>query len=74
MKSSNIFSQPVKQEPKINIFANLKSVNLFSLSQQGSAQKGLNIFTKAIAEVPSVAAKEDDDLSENSDGVNQTDQ
>lgn len=64
----NIFAERPASEPRINIFGNSKSVNLFSLSQQNNSEKALNIFAKAMTASPAIAINEPDDLSENSQG------
>jgi hypothetical protein len=57
----NIFAQRPTGEPKINIFGNCKSVNLFAISQQNQPQNGLNIFATAMATPPAIAVAAVDD-------------
>ena len=56
----NIFACKDKKEDKLNIFANAKSVNLFSLPQSNGTNGAVNIFKMAVSSQPSVQNASED--------------
>jgi len=61
----NIFANKAQNENRVNIFANHKSVNLFSVTQKDQPI-GLNIFTGITNTDPLIDNDEDESLSEGS--------
>jgi hypothetical protein len=62
-KKLSIFGSHDKKENKSNIFANTKSVNLFSLNPTNQQENGLNIFKMAASSQPTVSNDPEDDLN-----------
>lgn len=50
----SIFASKKEKEDRLDIFANAKSVNLFSLPQTNGVNGGVNIFKMAASSQPSV--------------------
>lgn len=62
-KKLNIFARSPERENKVNIFNNIKSVNLFTIAQQPG---GLNIFKDTFSAKPLVTSQDDDEGSQHS--------
>jgi hypothetical protein len=56
----SIFASKSKKEDRLDIFANSKSVNLFSLPHSSNANGGTNIFKMAASSQPSVPTAPED--------------